>query len=544
MLDYELLHEYVRTASQEAFARVVAEHVDAVYSAARRQVRDPQLAQDVTQAVFMVLARRAGSLAGRGPLIGWLIRTTHFASMDALKKESRRRRHEREAANMKPEIQELDYAAVANGQLSPELDRALARLSDFDRSLISLRYLESRSIIEVGQAAGISPEAAAKRISRAMAKLRGLLIRRDALPAAVPIAAVLEHLTRDHAPDMLARAIVAGISGTASVNVSVLAKGIIKMAIVQKTTATAAVVAGTLLMLGAGVAGVAWLRNHSQDPATRTAAAPVSSVGALAPTGPVFAVLGSGLELELIGIGEHPSAGKPWWCPDGSLMLEPPFQRISAKMGTEEPNFVRREVAFRIKTSGRGAESMTVSPGFVGARASGGGSIFDSAGRTIGDLQGVAIVLPDSPNGAVFRLDVASGPWLGVGSINAAAAQTSQIGAAQYTLTDVAGQGNRTRIKISQIGSHSGRQDRRWVAMDTDGHEHQAWMRSMQSSPSGTTGELEADVPIQSLASLAFQERPYSQWLEIRNISLHPGQQTNVDIRTSDDAAVPATLPR
>lgn len=245
MLDYELLHEYVRTASQEAFAQVVAMHVDAVYSAARRQVRDPQLAQDVTQAVFIVLARRAGSLAAKGPLIGWLIKTTHFASMDALKKESRRRRHEREAASMTPTIGQQDYAAIANEKLSPELDRALARLGDFDRSLISLRYLESRSIIEVGQAAGISPQAAAKRISRAMVKLREMLVQRDAIPAAVPIAAVLEQLTREQAPQMLAKAIAAGAAGTASANVVAISKGVIQMVLWKKV----AVVAATIVVL-------------------------------------------------------------------------------------------------------------------------------------------------------------------------------------------------------------------------------------------------------------------------------------------------------
>ena len=72
MSDLELLSQYVRTGSQEAFAQIVRLYVDMVYSAARRQLRDAHLAEDVTQKVFVLLARKAPSLKREVLLGGWL----------------------------------------------------------------------------------------------------------------------------------------------------------------------------------------------------------------------------------------------------------------------------------------------------------------------------------------------------------------------------------------------------------------------------------------------------------------------------------------
>src|SRR5436305_393184 len=98
MDDLNLLAEYVATGSHAAFERVVGTHINLVYSAARRQLSDRHLAEDVTQAVFVVLARKAPSLIERQyPLAGWLLSATHYAARDAMKLAARRRRHERSA---------------------------------------------------------------------------------------------------------------------------------------------------------------------------------------------------------------------------------------------------------------------------------------------------------------------------------------------------------------------------------------------------------------------------------------------------------------
>src|SRR4051812_22835666 len=151
--DTQLLHDYVTTGSQPAFTRLVERYIHFVYSAARRQVRDPHLAEDVTQAVFIILSQKARSLRNPAALGGWLLQTTHHVACNALRRERRRARHEQEAAAMTPTVIEAGEESL-NRRVSDVLDDALARLRERDRNAIVLRFLEGMSIVDVGGALG------------------------------------------------------------------------------------------------------------------------------------------------------------------------------------------------------------------------------------------------------------------------------------------------------------------------------------------------------------------------------------------------------
>src|SRR4051794_21715501 len=211
--DWKLLQAYAAEGSEDAFRTVVDNYVGLVYSAALRQTRNPHLAEEVTQAVFVVLARKAGSLRRGTILTGWLFRATRFAAARAVRTEQRRRAREQEAALMhfEPETQ------TPWDEIGPMLDDALAGLGETDRHAVLLRFFARKELKDVGQAIGSSEEAAKKRVSRALEKLRGYLLRRGiALSAAALGLAMMENAVQA-APMGLSSSVSATIAaGTGS----------------------------------------------------------------------------------------------------------------------------------------------------------------------------------------------------------------------------------------------------------------------------------------------------------------------------------------
>src|SRR5262249_51186312 len=153
MDDVELLREYATTGSDDAFRRLVERHVDWAYAVVRRQVRDPHLAQDVTQGVFLALAQKAGKLRDDVSITGWLFRAACFGAKGALRMERRRRFHETRAAAMSAAI-EPEAAPSVVDQLGPTLEEAIGRLKASDRDAVLLRFYQKKSHQEVGRAVG------------------------------------------------------------------------------------------------------------------------------------------------------------------------------------------------------------------------------------------------------------------------------------------------------------------------------------------------------------------------------------------------------
>src|SRR4051794_11796798 len=130
MEDFSLLQAFVDAGDERAFRALVERHIDLVYSAARRQVRDSHLAEDVTQAVFAVLARKARTINSGAALPAWLIVTTRYVARDVLRSEARRQKHEKQAAQTMPKLQQ--DAPDNPADVAPLLDDALARLREGD----------------------------------------------------------------------------------------------------------------------------------------------------------------------------------------------------------------------------------------------------------------------------------------------------------------------------------------------------------------------------------------------------------------------------
>jgi RNA polymerase sigma factor (sigma-70 family) len=206
-VDMELVRQYAGQQSESAFATLVARHVNLVYSAALRQTASPQLAEEIAQTVFIILARKAGSLNSRTILPGWLYRTTRFAVGAALKQEARRQRREQEAC-MQSTLDNHPTDAAWQ-ELSPLLDEAMAQLRDKDRDALVLRYFENKSLREVGDALGLQERAAQKRVARGLEKLHAFFARRGIASTTAIIANAVSVHSIQIAPVALAKSITA-----------------------------------------------------------------------------------------------------------------------------------------------------------------------------------------------------------------------------------------------------------------------------------------------------------------------------------------------
>src|ERR1017187_7150775 len=142
MDDMALLREYATRNSEAAFETLVSRRIGFVYSAALRQVRDPHLAEEITQAVFIILAQKAGRISDKTILAGWLFKTTRFAAIAQIRADAKRRRREQEA-QMQSELQQTAPDPFWE-QMSPLLDEALASLGETDRQAVLCVFLKTK----------------------------------------------------------------------------------------------------------------------------------------------------------------------------------------------------------------------------------------------------------------------------------------------------------------------------------------------------------------------------------------------------------------
>ena len=221
--DSLLLKAYAERRLEAAFNELVHRHVDLVYSAAIRMVRDPHLAEDVTQGAFIALARQASELVDRATLAGWLHRTAQNIAAQTVRTIERRRAREQEAFAMGKQISTL--ADVWWEQIEPHLDAALGELNDADRDAVVLRYFHKKSAAEIATILGVSDDAAQKRVSRAVEKLREVFAKNKITIDAGSLGISISANAVQAAPAGLATKILAAASGlTATAGITMIQK--------------------------------------------------------------------------------------------------------------------------------------------------------------------------------------------------------------------------------------------------------------------------------------------------------------------------------
>jgi RNA polymerase sigma factor (sigma-70 family) len=266
--DMTLVREFASRQSEPAFAMLVERHIGLVHSAALRQVGDAHLAEEITQTVFVILARKAALLAGgwqrrlvarlhpRGEegvaatsIAPWLYRTTRYAAADALKSRRRRAAREQEAY-MQSTLNQPDDDTWR--QLAPLLDDAMNELGEEDRTALVLRYFENKSAREIATALRMEENAAQKRVARALEKLRARFVKRGVTLTATVIAGAVAANSVQAAPEGLAATVMALAAKGAAIggSTSALIKGALGLMAWSKAKISAAICVVLILVVG------------------------------------------------------------------------------------------------------------------------------------------------------------------------------------------------------------------------------------------------------------------------------------------------------
>jgi RNA polymerase sigma factor (sigma-70 family) len=212
--DVDLLRQFAEAKDEASFAELVQRHIGFVFAVSVRRLRDPHLAKDATQAVFVALARKADAVA-RGPsVIGWLHRSAVFETLNIMRARTNRLARETEAQRLGTTVGETRVHLI---ELDTVLDDALQELSVNDREAIIARFFSGRSYAEVGAALRLTENAARMRVDRALEKLRDKLTNRGVTSTAAVLAGALPTYASTQVPHGLAAGVIeAAVSSVTS----------------------------------------------------------------------------------------------------------------------------------------------------------------------------------------------------------------------------------------------------------------------------------------------------------------------------------------
>jgi RNA polymerase sigma factor (sigma-70 family) len=280
--DSDLLRQHADASWSEAFGLLTRRYGGLVYASAYRQLRDRHQAEDATQAVFLLLARKPHRIDG-AHLPAWLLSASRYVCLDLIRKQARRRKHETTAAAMHPQQTTSDaIPALERRDELPRLDEALQRLKRRDRTAVAIRYLQDRPLADVAAALGVTTEAAQKVVSRALVKLQSLLRARGTTLSVDALAVTLAAQAATDPP----AALLAGLGqlATAASNAAVIpapsaavANGATHMMFLAKLQTACA----TILVAVATVAGGTVLVQQALAPAAPPPAATPATEGVL-----------------------------------------------------------------------------------------------------------------------------------------------------------------------------------------------------------------------------------------------------------------------
>lgn len=336
MGDAELLQKFAdpgsKSSSEAAFRMLVERYAGLVFSIALRRVGDPQLAEEIAQNVFTVLARKASKIDVKGSLAGWLHQAAMLESAKALRGEQRRQR------KMKA-FHDLEERSEHEGtprwsQVLPLLDEALHRLSSKDRDLVLQHYFEERTYEEIAIATGRTKAACAKQGSRVLVKLCRMLKRKGVTISGAALGAgITTHLAKGAPAGLTHSLSQVALNATASMAANTTLLTI--MTTTKFTTAALLMVTGAALPLSFQWAIVTPTKEMASDPNAHRAVTQSASSNPALPLGDESIVttqrLDSGINLHLL---ERELRRLPF--PEGDVKRQLDLERLMFQLSENE----------------------------------------------------------------------------------------------------------------------------------------------------------------------------------------------------------------
>ena len=282
--DRDLVVAYVEAGDESSFSELVVRHTQMVYRTCFRMLGNIHDTQDATQAVFIVLARKAGTLRREGNLGGWLNKVARNVALQALERRATSAKREKEVAMWQETVSDeagLDSPADAALQF---LDQELAGLSAVLRQAVVLRYLQGNSEKQAAELAACPQGTLSRRASDGIAKLRQRLAKRGVALGGAALAGLLTSEASAAVPEPLLPSILAAVktavattatAAGATTTAGMLAKGAMKAMFIAKVKLVAAIAAAVIVTGTAVPVGIAVAQAVSKDEAPKTNTASV-----------------------------------------------------------------------------------------------------------------------------------------------------------------------------------------------------------------------------------------------------------------------------
>jgi RNA polymerase sigma factor (sigma-70 family) len=264
--DAQLLERFATHGDETAFELLLRRHAGMVWQVCRRVLRDPHHAEDAFQATFLILVRKAGSIAKRGALAGWLYRVAYHAALRARSRVERRAVREKQALDLELTVAAADpVPEFLRRDLWSVLDRELNALPEKYRAAVVLCYLEGKTYDEAARQLGCPKGTLSTRLTQAREILRQRLARQGVALSGGGLAAYLGRpTTAAGAPVALVEATwtaarrfalePTAVTNMISAEAFALARGVLRTMFLTKLK----LAAGALAVLVAGLAVASW----------------------------------------------------------------------------------------------------------------------------------------------------------------------------------------------------------------------------------------------------------------------------------------------